>query len=325
MELLTQEDLDIYENDWILIKRWFHTQEYINTVRTEAQSVMNDRWYINSIRWRQQSDLFYNHKLKHILENLWSSDLKLYEAIKRNHKIHFSYEKELVGAVPKDRKNIIRSFMSYHYPDKSKILSDHARNPEIVAMVKQILDTDSVYIKQSKYNPKRWKWSWNVLNEALWKKRSDHNFSMFWYYLDWHLNEDFVTVFNFLTPHTIENGAVYALKWSHKMRTIEPNSIAEHPQLIQENTEVAWYTAANLNVGYTKQALKKYYDTFELVHLTWNPWDIIFTHPWILHGSKENLTKSNRELTAEVYASSSNPPWNTLRPRHVNERDISPV
>jgi ectoine hydroxylase-related dioxygenase (phytanoyl-CoA dioxygenase family) len=135
-----------------------------------------------------------------------------------------------------------------------------------------------------------------------------------------------ITVFVYLSEHTEENGAVYALQWSHKWWTIEQMDVESHPQVeLHWDTSEKWDTAAELSIQYTEDAREEYYKKYKKIYLTGNPGDVVFSHPWLLHWSHDNLTTKNRDLSAVVYASTDNLPKNHSRASYLNEKDYSPI
>jgi len=319
---LSRAQVEKYHEDWYLSVPWYFEEKTVEVVQNVTNELIAAMKHLRGILWKEVADLQSDES--NFDKITWSiEELKLESHIKQEvmdslHKVlwvKFIYEK--------DNENV-RSIMSFHQRHKNEILNRFVSDPWVISMMNQLMWTESVYVKQSKINQKKGKWEW--VTDTVWKKWSDHNWSMYWNLKDKHPTEDLITVFVYLSEHTQENWAVYALKWSHKWRDIEQMDVESHPQveLYWEKSE-QWDTAAELSIQYTDEARKEYYDKYEKVYLIGKPWDVIFSHPWLLHWSEDNTTTKNRDLSAVVYASTNNLPQNHSRANYLNERDYSPV
>lgn len=240
-----------------------------------------------------------------ILENFYNKAqiIEIQDAI-RDYKNHIKYK-----TIYESDQKTIRSIMSYH--DKNEVLNKYTCDQRMLNIVTKLIGSE-VYVSQSKINLKK---------GIDGKKWDPHRGLTFWHYLDGMPGPNMVSVFICLTEQTIENGAVYVYRGSHK--GIGLKELYEESDFIYNDREHD--TAVDLSIQIKDNKIKEYVSQFEKVYLTGNPGDVFFLHPCLLHASEDNLTDKSRDLMITVYNSINNLPTKFDRPEYLCEKYKGPL
>ena len=198
----------------------------------------------------------------------------------------------------------IRSIMHYHH--YNEILSQFSRDSRIIDIVERLTGSP-VYISQSKINLKRGKKG---------KKWDYHRGFTFWHFLDGKPEPNMVSVFICLSDQTIENGAVYVLKESHKKTTLE---LLKNESVVQNRNHHVEDTSSQLSIQIRKGFIEKYEKEYQKEYLLGKAGDVFFMHPNLLHASDKNIASNSRDLMITVYNSIDNLPTKYSRPDYLCE------
>lgn len=194
--------------------------------------------------------------------------------------------------------------MSYHHDDDT--LRNYTYHPRIIPIVEQLVGKNT-YVSQSKINLK---------HGIKGKKWEYHRGFTFWHYLDGMPNNSMISLFIYLTEHTIENGAVYGLLGSHKdinLQTIKKESN------IEIDTERD--TAQDLSISIKDEYIKEYESKYMKHYFTGNAGDVLIMHSCLLHASENNITSQSRDVMITVYNKIENH-RNNKRPSFLCEQPI---
>ena len=131
------------------------------------------------------------------------------------------------------------------------------------------------------------------------------------------------TAFVNLTPQTIENGALYFFKGSHKISLDQIDEETERH--FEERYGSQKHGSEDLSLQIKNEFLRRYQKLHDRVDLIGNGGDIWFSHPLALHASDENCSKESRDIAVIRYNSIINLPSHPRKEGYWCSRDYRPL
>lgn len=262
----------------------------------------------NKIKELFQEDGFVRFNSLFSKEEIMEVKLAYNEMIEQN--------KDDIRIIYEEDGQTIRSVMGHN--GVNKVIDGLTYHPNILNKIESLLETD-FYVSQNKINTK----APAVNNQNFGKKWDYHRGYAYWNLLDGMKDHSMISVVIFLSKQSVENGALFVLKGSHKGITID-DCKAEMEEGIDQKSNRSEDTSETLSMLIRDEKLKEYQEKFEKVVLEGEPGDVVFMDSRLLHASDDNFSDESRDLMIPVYNPTSNVP---AHPREdcLSELDFTPV
>lgn len=209
----------------------------------------------------------------------------------------------------------VRSVYGVH--QHSRIFSDLARHPRLVAPTRSILKRD-VYVYQSKINTKA------VFGGDVWPWHQDY---VFWMKEDSMPTSRAITVSVFLDDVTEVNGPISFIPGSHRHGILETDTYEGLPSGYEKSPDWIANVVAKLKYTIAKRAFLQLAKDNGIVTPKGRAGSVLLFDSNVAHASSLNLSPYERRMALFTYNAVDNAPAASglHRPEFLVSRDVRPV